>query len=432
MTREEILELDRRHLWHPYTPMRRWIEEARPLVVDRAEGARIWDVDGRSYLDANSSWWVATLGHRHPRLVAALRAQSERLCHVALAGITHEPASRLAAELVAVAPAGLARVFFSDDGSTAVELALKLCLAHAHHLGRPERRAFASLAGAFHGETLGVVGVSDVEPFQAPYRDLGIARVALPVPPERPGPELDRAIVAAGDVLAREEARLAGVVVEPVLQGASGMRVYAPGYLRALRVLCDRHELPLVADEVFTGYGRTGPMWACEHAGIAPDLLCTAKGFTGGVLPMAATLVSGRLFATFLEHDRAFWHGHSFCGNPLGAAVAREVLRVYRDEQVLERAVAKAARIRAAFEALASVPGVARTRSLGMMGALDLAGTPAYLGRAGWRVYDEALRRGVYLRPLGDVVYVAPPLTIGDAELDELLHVVGDSVRAAV
>jgi adenosylmethionine---8-amino-7-oxononanoate aminotransferase len=402
--------------------MRRFIDEGRPIVAVRAAGARIWDADGRSYLDASSSWWVAALGHAHPRLVAALRRQSERLCHVALAGITHEPAARLAAELCAVAPPGLERVFFSDDGSTAVELAMKLCVAYWHHRGRPQRRAFAALAGAFHGETFGAAALGGVAPFHAPFHGLGVERVELPL---SSAAGLEAVLAAAAD-------RLAGVVVEPILQGANGMRIYPAELLRAVRAACDRHELLLVADEVFTGYGRTGPMWACEHAGIAPDLLCTAKGFTGGLLPMAATLVAEPVFAAFLDEGRAFWHGHSFCGNPLGAAVAREVLAVYRDERVLERAAPKAARLAAAFAEFARIPGVARSRSLGMVAALDLEGDAGYLGRGGWRVYDEALARGVYLRPLGDVVYVAPPLVIDDADLDELLAAVGASLRAAL
>jgi adenosylmethionine-8-amino-7-oxononanoate aminotransferase len=225
-------------------------------------------------------------------------------------------------------------------------------------------------------------------------------------------------------IIERESQRMAAVVIEPLVQGAAGMRIYPAEYLRQLRALCDRHDVLLIADEVFTGYGRTGTMWACEQAGIAPDMLCLAKGLSGGILPMAATLVSERVFAAFLgDAERTFYYGHSYCGHPLGAAVAREVLAIYRDEDIVARTAPKARRIAQAFAALGG-------RSLGMVGALDLEGARGYLGERGWRVYREGLRRGAYLRPLGDTVYVAPPLNIADAELDELLAIVADSVAA--
>jgi adenosylmethionine-8-amino-7-oxononanoate aminotransferase len=226
--------------------------------------------------------------------------------------------------------------------------------------------------------------------------------------------------------------RIAAVVLEPVVQGAAGMRIYDAAYLRAARELCDRHDVLLVFDEVFSGYGRTGPMWACAHAGVAPDLLCAAKGLTAGVLPMGATLATRRVFEGFLgDPERAFYYGHTFCGNPLGAAVALEVLRVYEDERVLEQAKPKAERIARAFAAMAALPGVASVRSLGMIGALELAGDAGYLARAGWRVYEQARARGAYLRPLGNVVYVTPSLNVPDGDLDRLLAIVHESVAAA-
>src|SRR5512139_4082371 len=334
--RERIVALDKRRVWHPYTAMERYRREVDPLVVERAEGPWLFDVDGRRLIDANSSWWVAALGHNHPRLVAALRRQAERNCHSALAGMTHEPAAELAEALCRAAPPGLEHVFYSDDGSTAVEVALKLALQFWHQSGRPARRRFVALEGAFHGETLGVTALGGVEAFRAPFAGALVEPLRIPSPADG----AEAAAAALERVLERGADEVAAVVVEPVVQGAAGMRISDPSFLRAARSLCDRHDVLLVADEVFTGYGRTGPMWACEHAGVAPDLLCTAKGFTGGVLPMAATLATRRVFDGFLGgRERAFYYGHSFCGNPLGAAVAREVLRVYEDEHVLERAV---------------------------------------------------------------------------------------------
>jgi adenosylmethionine---8-amino-7-oxononanoate aminotransferase len=363
MDRARIVDLDKRRVWHPYTAMDDYAKRVDPIVVVSAEGAWLHDANGKSYLDANSSWWVASLGHNHPRLVAALAAQARANCHSALAGMTHPAAAELAEALCAIAPANLEHVFFSDDGSTAVEVALKLSVQYWAQNGRPERMRFAALDDGFHGETIGSTAIGGVELFRRPFRGILADCFHLPSPGD-PAVPLDRAIAALAELFEREAHGIACLVVEPIVQGAAGMWIHDPAYLRAARELCTRHDVLLVADEVFTGYGRTGPMWACERAGIAPDLLCTAKGFSGGMLPMAATLATERVFEGFLGgRERAFYYGHSFCGNPLGAAVAREVLRVYEDEEVLPRAQAKSARIAAAFAALGDLPGVARVRS---------------------------------------------------------------------
>ncbi|MCP5059854.1 MAG: adenosylmethionine--8-amino-7-oxononanoate transaminase [bacterium] len=429
MDRDRIVALDKQRVWHPYTPMDRYRAEVDPIVVARAEGPYLWDVDGSRLIDANSSWWVASLGHNHPRLVQALKDQADRNCHTALAGMTHRPASELAERICAVAPDGLEHVFYSDDGSTAVEVALKVTLQYWAQAGQSKRKHFVALQEAFHGETLGVTAIGGVDVFRAPFKGAVLENFFVPTSTQAGG--LEPAVTALRSVLDTHGHELAAVVVEPVVQGASGMQMYDPAYLREARALCDRHDVFLIFDEVFTGYGRTGPMWAAEHAGVLPDILCTAKGFSGGMLPMAATLVTPRLFEGFLgEADRAFYYGHSFCGNPLGSAVAVEVLKVYEEEKILDRAKPKAERIAKAFRALEALPAVARTRSRGMIGALDLAGDDGYLARAGWRIYDEARRRGAYLRPMGNVVYVAPPLNIEDDVLDELLGIVADSIEA--
>jgi adenosylmethionine-8-amino-7-oxononanoate aminotransferase len=422
--RDHILELDKRYVWHPYTPMREYIDEANPLVVERASGSRLFDVDGRSYIDGNSSWWSAVLGHDHPRLIAALDAQLRSLPHVALAGITHAPAAELGQALIQRAP-GLSRVFYSDDGSTAVEVALKLCLQYWHQNGRAERRRFVALDGAFHGDTLGATGLGGVEVFRRPFASVTLDCLRIPATSDYADgfARLERLLASASDTVA-------AVVLEPVVQGAAGMRTYDPALLRAARELTRKHDVFLVLDEVFTGFGRTGPFWASEHAGVEADLVCSAKGLSGGLFPFAATLVNERIFAGFLGGaERAFYYGHTFCGNPLGASVALEVLRVFDDEAVLEGAKLKAAKIRRAFEALGSVPGVLRWRALGTIGAVDLVGAEGYFERRGQRVAIEALRRGAYLRPLGNTVYVAPPLNIPDADLEELLGIVEESVR---
>lgn len=428
--RAAIVRADKRFVWHPYTPMDRYIEATQPLVIDRAEGSLLFDADGRSYIDANASWWVSTLGHNHPRLVRALARQAELLCHTSLAGVTHENAALLAEEMVAVAPAGLSRVFFSDDGSTAVEAAIKMAAQLWRNIGRPEKSRFVALDGAFHGETIGAASLGGIEVFRRPFAGVLFECLRAPFPgAEDAYGEVFRALER---LLQERGHEIAAVVLEPLVQGAAGMRMYPESYLAAARRACTESDVLLIVDEVFTGYGRTGPMWACDRAGISPDILCTAKGFSGGMLPMAATLATPRVFDAFRgAPERAFFYGHSYGGNPLGAAVAREVLRVFRDEDILARAAPKAARIAEAFRSMGQLPGVTGARSLGMIGALDLATNADYLGGAGWRVFEEARRRGAYVRPLGDVVYVAPPVNIPDDVLDRLLGVVEASVRVA-
>lgn len=437
-SREDLLSLDRAHVWHPYTPAH---ADDAPLLVTRAQGARFWDDQGRSFIDGNSSWWVATLGHRHPRLLAALAQQAGSLTHIALGGLTHEPAARLASELCATMPGRhdaalpferrLDRVFYSDDGSTAVEVAIKLCAQYWAQNGRPARRRFLALSGAFHGETVGATSVGGIEAFRAVYGPLLFDVVHAPSPSDPEG--WHRSFEALSRALREDGDHIAAVIVEPLVQGAAGMRMYAADFIAALRAECDRADTFLVADEVFTGLGRTGSMWACEQAGVVPDMLCTAKGLSGALFPFAATVASNRVYDGFRGgRDRAFLYGHSYCGNPLGCAVAREVLAIYRDEAVLERVRAIAPRIKRAFVELAErLPNLRRPRALGAIGAIDL-GDAGYLGDFGWRVYAEALDRGVYLRPLGDTVYVAPPLNIDDPTLDALLEVVRESLAAAL
>jgi adenosylmethionine-8-amino-7-oxononanoate aminotransferase len=431
LSRDDVVRLDRAHVWHPYTPIDVW-EKTDPIVVARAEESSLYDADGTRYIDGNASWYVAGLGHGHPRLLRVLREQAETLAHCALAGIAHEPSSVLAAELVRVAPPGLSRVFYTDNGSTSVEVAVKVALQTWQHLGAPKKTRFIALDGAYHGDTLGASSLSGVEIFRRPFASVLFECVRAPFP--EPG-AYARAFEAMRELIVRDHGSIAAVVVEPILQGVAGMRSYDPAYLRELRELTKAHDVLLIVDEVFAGYGRTGRMWACEHAGITPDVMCLGKAFCP-LFPMGATLVTDRIYDSFRgDPHRALWYGHTFCGNPLGAAIAREVLAIFAEEQIVARTQAKAAKITAAFARIASVSGVARVRSLGMTGAADLspgASDTGYLGRAGWRVYEEARRRGAYLRPLGDTVYVCPPLVIGDRDLDDLLGILEESVRAAL
>lgn len=426
-TDEAILELDRRHVWRPYTPSEER-ERSEPLVITRAEGVFLYDRDGHAYIDGNSSWWTATLGHQHPRLLAALAEQSRRFTHVALAEIAHEPAAALAAELCSVLPSGLERVFYSDDGSTAVEVAIKMCLQYWAQNGRPERRRFLALSDAFHGETLGVTALGGVEAFRKPFAGVLMDCVRVPAE-EDESRAYERTFSTLCQYVRDNASTLAAVVVEPLIQGAGGMRTYAPELLAELRRVTTECDVFLVADEVFTGYGRTGTMWACEQAAISPDIVCLAKGFTAGILPMAATVTTARVFDGFRgSAERALYYGHTYCGHALGAAVAREVLQIYKDEAIVDNAVSKAKKIRRAMFDLARLPGVIKPRALGMMGAVQLGAAGDYLQPRGKEVASLARRAGVYLRPLGNVVYLAPALNIGDAELEQLLTVVTESV----
>jgi adenosylmethionine-8-amino-7-oxononanoate aminotransferase len=433
--RRSIVAADKRHVWHPYTAMDAYAE-IDPIVVARASGVWLEDLDGTRYIDGNSSWWVASLGHGHPRLLARLREQAETLAHCSLAGTTHEPAARLAEELVAIAPPGLTRVFYTDNGSTSVEVALRMALQAWQQRGVPGKNRFLAIDGAFHGDTLGAASLGGVEVFRRAIAGVVLDCVRAPFP-EEGGSDAGyvRAFEQTRAIVEREKNVLAAVVVEPIVQGAAGMRMYDPALLRELRALCDANDVFLVVDEVFTGYGRTGTMWAVEQAGVSPDLMCLGKAFAS-LVPMGATLASERVLDAFRgTRESALHYGHTFCGNPIGAALAREVLAIYRDEAIVDGVAKKAPRIARAFASIAELPGVARVRTRGMIGAADLAvgGTSGgYLGDLGWRVYDEARKRGAYLRPLGDTVYVTPPLTITNAELDVLLGIVRESIEAVL
>lgn len=427
LQRADVVALERAHVWPPYTSSEKH-ETRDPLVIVEARGPHVFDADGRRYVDGVSSWWSRTLGHSPPRLIEAMKRQLDQLVHVAAGGITHAPVALLAKELAEVAPPGLERTHFSDDGSTAVEVAIKIAFQYWQQNGRPRRHRFLALAGAYHGDTLGAASLASIEEFAGVFGPL-LFQIVRP-PAAEAGWDavvdfVDRELDASAD-------EIAGVVIEPMIQGASGMRMHPPEVVRRLREATRRVDTFLIADEVFTGYGRTGKMWAVDHADVAPDLLCLGKGFTAGMVPMAATMATARVYDGFRGGDeRALMHGHTFCGYPVGAAVAREVLAIYRDQRILEGIAPRARRIERFFQdEVARIPGVRRVRSLGMVGAADL-GDSGYRGALGPRVGEAARRLGAYLRPLGDTVYVAPPLDVDLDVLDELLTILAEAIRTA-
>jgi adenosylmethionine---8-amino-7-oxononanoate aminotransferase len=417
----DLVAADRAHLWHPFTQQRGWTEET-PLIVERAEGTDLIDVDGRRYIDGVSSLWCNVHGHRHPRLDAAVRTQLDRMAHSTMLGLTHRPAVELAQRLVEIAPPGLTRVFYSDSGSTAAEIALKMAFQYWKQRGE-ERRRFVALRMAYHGDTIGSVSVGGIDLFHSLYRPLLFDTLKA-----EPGD------VAHMDALLRDhEGDVAAVIMEPLVQGAAGMLVHPPGYLRAVRELCDRYDVLLILDEVATGFGRTGRMFAAEHEGVSPDLLCLAKGITGGYLPLAATLTTERIYEGFLGevHEfRTFFHGHTYTGNPLACAAALACLDVFREERTLERLGPKIELLRALLESVAALPTVREVRRCGFMVGIELEEQPVEM-RMGHRVTLEARRRGAIIRPLGDVVVLMPPLAIPDADLRCLVEITAEAIAAA-
>ncbi|HTZ30940.1 MAG TPA: adenosylmethionine--8-amino-7-oxononanoate transaminase [Methylomirabilota bacterium] len=423
-------------IWHPFS--NRALDPA-PVKVARAEGVHLYTTDGRRITDAISSWWVNLHGHANPRIGSAIAAQAKKLEHVILAGFTHEAAEELGARLKKWVPQDLNHLFFSDDGSTAVEVALKMAVQYFVNLERPEKREIVALAHGYHGDTAGAMSVSDESPFTEPFESMRypVHRVhsaycyRCPVGLKRESchiecvQQLQRLLEERGD-------RIAAVIVEPLLQGAGGMIVHPAEFLQRVRALCWKHDALLIADEVLTGFGRTGKMFACGLANVEPDLMCVSKGITGGFMTMGVTLCTDRVEEAFRSKNRmhTFYHGHSYTGNALACAAANENLRIFDDEPVFDR-IATIAKIHA--ERLADLRGmhqVGDARQVGTMGAVELvAGDAGYLSALRPKLYGFFLERGVLLRPLGNVVYVLPPYVIEPEELHRVWDVVVEAVQ---
>jgi len=420
----DYAQLDRDHVWHPFTQQRAWCEE-EPLMIEAGAGSHLVATDGRRYIDGVSSLWCTVHGHGHPALDAAVAAQLEKVAHTTMLGLAHPNAAELASRLVELAPPGLSRVFYSESGSTAVEIALKMAFQFQQQRGGQHQRrtSFVHLRDSYHGDTIGSVAVGGIDLFHSTYRPLLFDTYAA-----EPGDATD-----LERVLARHEEEIAAVIVEPLVQGAAGMITHPPGYLRAVRELCDRFGVLLICDEVATGFGRTGRMFACEHEDVSPDLLCIAKGLTGGYLPLAATMAGERIYEGFLggpEEYRTFFHGHTYTGNPLACAAALANLDVFEQERTLERLQPKIALLRELLGEIESMPEVAAVRGRGFMAGIDLGEHDPAL-RVGHRVTLEARKRGAIIRPLGDVVVLMPPLSISESDLRRLLEITVESIGVA-
>jgi adenosylmethionine---8-amino-7-oxononanoate aminotransferase len=427
MNNREVVQRSLAAVWHPCTQMKH--HERFPLVpIARAEGPWLHDFDGKRYLDAVSSWWVNLFGHAHPAINAALRDQLESLEHVMLAGFTHAPVVELAERLARLAPGRLGHAFFASDGASATEVALKMAFHYWSNRGRSGKNRFVALQGGYHGETAGALGVTDVAIFRDAYAPLIREGIVAPFPARDADDHRFGGIRGAIDaadrlkkILAERHNEIAALIVEPLVQGASGMRFYHPEYLRRARELCDRYEVLLIADEIMTGFGRTGTMFACQQANVAPDLLCLSKGITGGYLPLSCVLSTDAIFGAFYDDDaaRGFLHSHSYTGNALACRAALAVLDLFERDDVLAANEKKAARFFKAAAPLAHHAGVRDFRHLGMIWAFEVASDdPAFAARA----FELALERGVLLRPIGRTVYFMPPYVIGDAEFATLVE----------
>jgi adenosylmethionine-8-amino-7-oxononanoate aminotransferase len=418
----ELTDLDLRVTWHPFTQMAEWT----PLVIARGEGNWLVDENGNRYLDGVSSLWCNVHGHRHPRLDKALHDQVDRLAHSTFLGLSHEPGIRLAAALVEVAPKGLTRVFYSDSGSTAVEIALKQSFQYWQLTGRPAKQKFLRMGDAYHGDTLGAVGVGGIDLFHRVFGPLLVHSIAIPSPATT---TLETALTRLELELEQRAYEIAALVVEPLIQGAAGMLVHPAGFLSKAADLSRRYGVHIIVDEVATGFGRTGTMFACEQEGVSPDFLCLAKGISGGYLPLAATLTTEPIFEAFLGRRsdlKHFFHGHTYTANPLACAVGIESLALLR-ESTLPNAQARLPGFTAALSRIASLPGVKEIRQRGLMAGIELSEIE---GRAvGYEVCDRIRSHGVILRPLGDTVIWMPPLAITEEELGVLERATTSAIR---
>ena len=438
-------ERDLEYIWHPCSQMKDY-EGFPPIVVDHGKGAWLYDIHGKKYLDIISSWWANLLGHCNEKINEAVKEQIDQLEHVIFANFSHVPAIRLAEALAKIVPNRLKKFHFNDNGSAAVECALKMCFQYYLQTGKPEKQHFMCLSGGYHGETIGALSVGAVDLYTQIYRPLMMKTFPIEAPDCYRCPHGEKRETCncpcfweAEKVFENHAHETAAVIVEPLLQGSAGMRVYPPRYLQKLRKLCDAFDVKLIADEIATGFGRTGEMFACDHAGISPDVMCLSKGLTGGYMPMSATCVSQEIYDAFYAdygEGKAFLHSHTYAGNPLGCAAALAVQGILKEENILAGARETALWLtREMEEALGSLPYVGEIRHVGLIHALELVAdkerkTPfPSEKRLGYAVYRKALSHGLLLRPLGDVLYFNPPLNITREELKIAISVTRQSLE---
>ena len=445
---QQLIDWDHRHLWHPFTQMQEW-EQEEPLIIERGEGSYLIDTEGKRYLDGISSIWVNLHGHRHPTLDRAIKRQLDKIAHSSLFGLSNPPAIQLARALIQIAPTGLTRVFYSDNGSTAVEIALKMAIQYWQQR-RPDagpKQTFLHLKLAYHGDTVGAVSVGNIELFHSRFKSLMFPTLEADppycyrCPLNLTYPSCQMACLDPIERILKEHHReLAGFIIEPLVQAAAGMLTSPPGYLKRIRELCTKYDVLLIADEVATGFGRTGKMFACQHEGVTPDLMAISKGLTGGYMPLAATLTTDDIYQAFLgkyEDFRSFFHGHSYTGNPLGCAVALANLDVFKKAKTLARLQPKIKTMARLLRPLRELPHVGDIRQRGFIAAIELVEErrtqkPYPLeARMGHRVAMDARRRGLLLRPIGNVIILMPPLSTSLPELRRMVEILHASIETA-
>ncbi len=445
-TTQQLAKWDRRYLWHPFTQMQEW-EQEEPLIIERGKGSYLIDTEGKKYLDGTSSIWVNLHGHRHPILDRAIKKQLDKIAHSTFLGLSNPPAIELARELIRIAPKGLTRVFYSDNGSTAVEIALKMAVQYwqQRHPEAGPKNTFLHLKLAYHGDTIGAVSVGNIALFHSRFKPLLFPTLEAEPPHcyrcpfKLTYPSCNIACVEPiEDIVKNRHRELAGLVIEPLMQAAAGMIPQPPGYLKRIRELCTRFNVLLIADEVATGFGRTGKMFACEHESVTPDLMAISKGLTGGYMPLAATLTTDEIYQGFLgsyDEFKTFFHGHSFTGNPLGCSVALANLHTFRREKTLTRLASKIKFFSRLLTPLATLHQVGDVRQRGLMAGVELVmdkrtNTPYPLSaKAGHRVAAIARSKGLILRPIGNVLVLIPPLSISKDELKKTVEILKQSIE---
>ncbi|MBN1515936.1 adenosylmethionine--8-amino-7-oxononanoate transaminase [Candidatus Sumerlaeota bacterium] len=443
MTQQDWKARDIQHLWHPYTDIEQFEQSAVYMLIERAEGVYLYEQGGRRLLDGIASWWCVNLGHSHPRLVQAIQRQAAQLQHCILGGMSHQPAIELAERLAQLAPGELNHVFFCSDGCSAVEAALKIAAQYWDNIGESGRNAFVCLTDGYHGDTLGAVSVGFVDAFHRPFKQIVLQNHRALSPhcnqcpmgkvPETCGVECFQSME---NLIREHHERIVAVILEPLCQGAAGMRIYPDEYLRQARRLCDEYNLPLICDEIAVGFGRTGSLFASNHAGIEPDIITVGKGLTGGYMPLSATIVRTKIYDSFRNaldqpagQNRTFFHGHTFTGNPITCACALAALDVYRETGVIERLAPRIAQLEQGFAAIAQkLPG-SKTRCLGMIGMVEIFPESQGAARAR-RIVQAAYERGLFIRPLGNVLYLWPPLISTEQELAQMIEILLDSIES--
>lgn len=427
-------EEDLKYIWHPCSQMKDY-ETLPPIVIERGNGVNLYDVNGKCYKDVISSWWCNLLGHCNPRINTAVKKQIDRLEHVIFANFSHKTVISLCRELAKVVPAGLCKFNFADNGSAAIEMSLKMSFQYHQQTGNPQKKRFMALTDAYHGETLGALAVGGVDLYSELYKPLLLDVVRIDGPdcfrcPFKKNRENCRCecFKNAEEKFAEFGNETAAIIVEPLLQGSAGMKIYPPLYLKKLRELCDRRNVHLIADEIATGYGRTGKMFAFDHAGVSPDILCLSKGLTGGYMPMSVAITTQKIYDAFYDDylkGKAFMHSHTYAGNPLACSAALEVLKIFQDEPILENAARRAKYFNKIIrEKFSNLENTGEVRSIGLINAVELVKnreTKEALDpreRTGYQIYKKALEKGVLLRPLGDVIYFNPPLIIEEDDMD--------------